>query len=90
MPDRIHQVQVQRPDGTVETLEAVELGFTQIREDWNEYRMDNGIHVRIRTTPVKFFIAVDENGEPRNNVTGDPYIISRQNIQVISRHAEEE
>lgn len=63
------------PSGQV--VFAKEIGFTVIKEDFNEYKTDNGITVKQKTVVGKMFIQVDENGNEIPTPEGEPNIITR-------------
>lgn len=67
-------------DGT--EANAIEQEFEIGREEWNEYKLVDGGRVRVRTSVLKIFRAVDESGKPLSGPDGDPIISVRHTIQV--------
>lgn len=70
------------PDGATHKVE--ELNFEIINEDWNEYTLEDGTQLKMKTSLLKVFWVLD-NAEKRMYTTeGDPRIIVRSNNQVIA------
>jgi len=59
-----------------ELVDAIRVDFTPIKEDWNEYKLDDGTILRI-----KLVLADVLRTEKYDPLTGDPhYIIKSTNI----------
>jgi hypothetical protein len=75
-------VKIALPNG--QTVDGVELAFTIVREEWNEYALADGGRVRVRTGVHKIFQIVDAKGTPARNQDGDPEVVVRSNLEVVS------
>lgn len=75
--------QLPLPDGT--TVHGVELEFDPIEEKWNVYKTADGITVRVKTTVLRMYQLVDDQGEPRVNPDGEPEILVLTTANVVSR-----
>ena len=58
--------------------------FRTIREDWNEYEMASGVTVRVKTVVQKIGRVLDSDGKPQFDAEGDPHVVVRSQIQVVS------
>jgi hypothetical protein len=54
-----------------------EIKFEVVKEDFNEYKTENGYEVKQKTVVGKMFVQVDENGNEIPTPEGDPNIITR-------------
>lgn len=62
-----------------ETLKGKELSFRAIKEEWNEYEVEDGAKLRFRTIVTKV-IRTEKRTE-----TGDPlYIVRSSNVVEVS------
>ena len=64
-------VTIRLPSGDVQ---ALELDFQPVQENWNEYRLADGGVVRVRTVVHKLYRLLDAEGKPAYDQAGDPYI----------------
>lgn len=64
--------------------EGNEVDFEIVKEDWNEYRLSNGVKMRLKTSAQKMIQVVDEKGNPVLTKDGDPHVLVRHSIQVVS------
>ncbi|HEY8768420.1 MAG TPA: hypothetical protein VIP09_14355 [Dehalococcoidia bacterium] len=58
--------------------------FEIVKEDWNEYKLLDGGSVRVKTTIARIFRVLDERGNPAVTDDGDPSVVVRHNVQIIS------
>ena len=65
-------------------VDALEMDFQTAREDWNDYRLLDGGRVRVKTVVAKILWVVDEAGNRMYNDQGEPIILVRNQVQVIS------
>ena len=70
------------PDGT--EVKAREVPFRVVEEHWNEYALEDGTTVRLRTSAVKILQILDENGEPAKTPDGDPNIVVNHQTNVVT------
>lgn len=64
---------VRLPDGTERN--ALELDFAVDKEDWNEYCLGDGTKVRLKTSVVRIFQVLDDDGEPSFTAEGEPELL---------------
>jgi len=67
-----------------EEYEVREESFETIREDWAEYIMASGVRVRVKTQVGKLFRILDEKGNPAVNAQGDPFVVVRHQLVIVS------
>ncbi|MDV2503878.1 MAG: hypothetical protein RX318_07985 [bacterium] len=72
-----------------ETLRVTEMEFKILKEEWNEYRLENGTLVRMKNVVGKIFHVVDENDDLLMMPDGDPFLMVRSRNQVVSTRGEE-
>lgn len=65
-------------------VDVLELDFEVVREEWNEYRLLDGGRVRIKAIPQKIFRALDAEGKPSFTPEGDPNIIVRNSLNIVT------
>ena len=65
-------------------VNALEMDFQTEREEWNDYRLLDGGRVRVKTVVGKILWVVDEAGNKLYNDHGEPMIVVRNQVQVIS------
>ena len=58
--------------------------YETIREGWNEYRMSDGVTVRLKSVAQRLARVLDENGNPARNNAGDPFVIVSSQLVVVS------
>jgi hypothetical protein len=67
-------MKVKTPDGR--QVEAVEVDYTPVREDWNEYKLSDGTTLKMKTVVTRVM-----RTEQVDLMTGDPqYIVTSTNI----------
>ena len=68
-------------------VNAVELGFETVREEWNEYKCEDGSTIRIKTVVSKL-----HRLEQKNVVTGEPIFMVRSSniVDVVMAEGEED
>ena len=67
-----------------EERDALELDFEIQKEEWDEYKLLDGGHVRLKTSALKMFRVLDTQGKPAYTPDGDPLILVRHNTQIVS------
>lgn len=73
---------IRAPDGT--EIKAQEVSFRQVSEAWNEYHLDDGTIVKLKTTALKILLVLDDNGKPKTNPQGDPEIVVNHRTDVVT------
>ena len=63
---------------------AIEQSFTIASEQWNEYTLADGGHVRMKTTPIKIFKLVDSEGQPLYDGEGELRFLVRHTTTITS------
>lgn len=69
------------PDGT--EREGIEVDFDTIKEAWNEYRLEDGTRLRIKTVLIRAVRLLDENGQPAFTELGDPEVLVNTSVSVV-------
>ena len=67
-------------------VDAVELSFETVREEWNEYKCEDGSTIRLKTVVSKI-----HRSDLRNEVTGEPIFMVRSSniVDVVAAEGEE-
>lgn len=81
MEDRVVK-QITMPDGSV--VRGILTDFEIVKEDWNEYILEDGTKLRIKTVLVRALRLVDDEGQPRRTPDGDPEIFVNTSITVVA------
>jgi hypothetical protein len=72
-------LEITLPDGR--KVQATEVGVRKATEHWNEYELEDGNTVKIKTVLVKMLKVVDV----KNELTGEPiYFSNTQNLMTLS------
>ena len=58
--------------------------FKTVTEDWNEYETASGVTVRVKTVVHKIARVLDQSGKPAFSRDGDPHMVVRTQIQVVT------
>lgn len=58
--------------------------FETVREEWNEYKLADGRRVRAKLVIQRITQALDENGNVLCNEEGDPIIVAKHAIHILS------
>ena len=66
-------------------VEAQEVQFTVISEQWNEYAALDGGRVRAKLVVQRVFRPLDSLGKPRVTPEGDPEFIVRWNVEIVGQ-----
>jgi hypothetical protein len=75
-------MEITLPDGR--KVHAMEVGIKKATEHWNEYELEDGNIIRIKTVLVKLIKA-----DAKNEVTGEPvYISNTQNLMTLTMKEE--
>lgn len=61
--------------------------FEVVREEWNEYRLVSGGRVRMKTSVVKIFQAINDDGSPLISPDGEPVVLVRHATQISASAA---
>jgi hypothetical protein len=68
-----------------EEHEGIELDFTVVREEWNEYDLADGGRVRVKTSVQRILRILDAEGKPARTAEDEPFIVVQSVNQVVSR-----
>lgn len=72
-------MEITLPDGR--KVQATEVGVRNATEHWNEYELEDGNTVKIKTVLVKMLKVVDI----KNELTGEPiYFSNTQNLMTLT------
>lgn len=63
---------------------ANEEPFTTVKDEPNEYVLDSGVRVRVKLSVAKIGRQVDENGEYAENQYGDPAVLVRYALEIVT------
>ena len=74
------------PDGKKGMV--IEMSFQIVKEDWNEYRLEDGIILRIKNIVGRVYRVLDAEGNPAYVDTGEPNRITHSSNTVIAREEE--
>ena len=74
---------IMKSDG--KDVEAIEVDFEVVREEWNEYKLLDGGTVRVKNTPVRISRILDHNGNPALTADGDPHLNVQHITYIVSR-----
>jgi hypothetical protein len=61
-----------------------EVDFKVIKEDWNEYELNDGVKVKVKTIAQKIVRVLDAQNKPAFTPDGDPHVLIRHNTQIVS------
>ena len=75
--------EITMPDG--KKAMAKEMAFDTVKEDWNEYKLEDGVTVRIKAVVHTIFRIVDAEGKPESTESGEPSILVRSANSVMAR-----
>ena len=75
------KTKIRLPDGS--ERDALEMDFTVKSEEWNEYSLDDDTTVRLRTSAVRVFRLLDDDGEPSFTAEGEPELFVWQNTTAM-------
>ena len=65
-------------------ITAKEEPFTAVRDAPNEYVLDSGVRVRVKLSVAKIGRQLDENGEYKKNHYGDPAVLMRYALEIVT------
>ena len=80
---RIIKMQTLMPTGPQE-LDAYELTYETIKEEWNQYRLPNGRLVRVKVLVSRIAQVVDADGNEQFNPDGSPFLILSNRVEVVA------
>jgi hypothetical protein len=63
---------------------AKEESFKTVKDEPNEYVLDSGVRVRVKLSVAKIGRQVDENGEYMENRYGDPAVLVRYALEIVT------
>ena len=63
---------------------ATEEPFTTVKDEPNEYVLDSGVRVRVKLLVAKIGRQVDEDGEYKANQYGDPAVLVRYALEIVT------
>jgi hypothetical protein len=67
--------------------EAIDREFKTIREEWNEYELNDGTRIRLKAVVQNISQLVDDNGAPVMH-NGELVFVVRHSAVVSSKHRE--
>ena len=71
------------PDGS--KIKLLDMPFETIIEDWNEYRLEDGVTVRMKALVVRISRILDDDGSPAFTDQGRPHVyVESQNTLTTS------
>jgi hypothetical protein len=79
----IIKMQMNTPSG-IQEVDAYELEYETIKEDWNQYRLPDGRLVRVKTIVSRISQVVDEDGKEQVNPDGSPLVVVTNRVEVVS------
>ncbi len=79
-------VEMPLPDG--KKAMVIELSFQIANEDWNEYRLEGGIILRMKSTVARVFRVLDAEGNPAYHDSGEPNIVIQSTNTAIANEEE--
>lgn len=62
-----------------------DVDFEIAEEQWSRYKVLDGGEVRLKTTPIRIYRVIDDQGRPAIDETGDPVYVVNHTTQVIGR-----
>ena len=65
-------------------IEATEVPFEVVKEDWNEYALEGGIRVRVKASVAKIGRQVAAAGNFTANEYGEPAVLVRYALEVVT------
>ena len=81
---RIFKMPMSTPQGTIEEVDAYELTYDIVREEWSQYRLPDGRLVRVKAIVSRICQVVDANGENINNPDGSPMLVLSNRVEVVA------
>ena len=66
-------------------ITAVEEPFSVVKETWNEYVLESGVRVRVKASVAKIGRQTDEHGDYMENQYGDPAVLVRYALEVVTK-----
>ncbi len=75
------KTKIRLPDGS--ERDALEMDFAVKKEEWNEYSLDDDTTVRLKTSAVRVFRLLDDDGEPSFTAEGEPELFVWQNTTAM-------
>jgi len=70
------------PNG--QQVQAQEVDFKLLSEDWSQYQLQDGTIVKVKTTVLKILQVLDDKGKPAKNPEGDPVLMVNHKVDVIT------
>jgi hypothetical protein len=70
------------PDGS--KTHGIEIEFHVVKEDWNEYALENGATLRVKNAVTRVYHLIDDKGNPVYNANGEPQIYLDAEASVIT------
>lgn len=74
--------EITMPDGS--KIRGIVTSFEIVKEDWNEYALEDGTMLRVKNVLVRVLRLVDENDVPRITPDGDPEIFVNTSVTVVA------
>ena len=80
---RIFKLSMTTPAGPQE-IDAYELEYETVKEDWNQYKLPDGRLVRVKVLVSRLCQAVDADGKDLLNPDGSPMIVASNRVEVVA------
>ncbi len=74
---------VKMPLGS-EEVDAYELDYETIKEDWNQYKLINGRVVRVRVITSRISQVVDADGNDLFHPDGSPFLLVSNRVEIVA------
>ena len=65
-------------------VDAYELGYETIKEDWNLYKLSDGRTVRVRVLTSRICQVVDADGKEQYLPDGTPYLVVSNRVEIVA------
>ena len=74
---------VKMPLGS-EEVDAYELDYETIKEDWNQYKLTDGRVVRVRVITSRISQVVDADGKDQFHPDGSPFLLVSNRVEIVA------
>jgi hypothetical protein len=65
-------------------VDALEVDFKPVSEQWDEYELADGGRVRVKTVVQRIYRIVDSEGKATRTPDGDPAVVVRHGTLIVS------
>ena len=74
---------VKLPLGSDE-VDAYELDYETVKEDWNQYKLTDGRVVRVRVLTSRISQVVDADGNDQFHPDGSPFLLVSNRVEIVA------